>query len=107
MRLILRILGTWLIGLAVIMLVIDGTRSLAASTFVASSLGDTWMAVNAASLVGLRGFIDSRFFGPVLEPLLTALLSYPGFAVLGIPGVLLIIAGRPKAGRQFVQQDQF
>ena len=107
MRLILRILGTWLLGMAVILLVIDGTRSLAASALVTSSLGDTWNAVSAQSLVALRGFIDTRFFGPVLEPVLTALLGYPGFAVLGIPGLLLIIAGRPKAGRSFVRQDQF
>jgi hypothetical protein len=107
MRLILRILGTWLIALAVILVVIDGTRSLAASALVTSSLGETWNAVNASSLMALKGFIDGRFFGPVLDPLLTALLGYPGFAVLGIPGALLVIAGRPKTGRRFVRQDQF
>ena len=93
--------------MAVILLVIDGTRSLAASALVTSSLGDTWNAVSAQSLVALRGFIDTRFFGPVLEPILTVLLGYPGFAVLGIPALLLIIAGRPKTGRSFVRQDEF
>jgi len=107
MRLILRIIGTWLVGIAVILIVIDGTRSLAASRLVTSSLGETWSAVNAASLDGLRSFIDSRFFGPVLDPILTVLLGYPGFVVLGIPGILLILAGRPKAASPFVRQDQF
>jgi hypothetical protein len=107
MRLILRIVGTWLVGVAVILIVIDGTRSLAASRLVTSSLGETWGAVSAGSLDGLRRFIDTRFFGPVLDPLLTALLGYPGFLVLGIPGILLILAGRPKSASPFVRQDQF
>jgi hypothetical protein len=107
MRLILRIVGTWLVGVAVILIVIDGTRSLAASRLVTSTLGETWGVVSAGSLDGLRGFIDTRFFGPVLDPLLTALLGYPGFLVLGIPGILLIIAGRPKSASPFVRQDQF
>jgi hypothetical protein len=107
MRLILRIVGTWLVAMAVILIVIDGTRSLAASRIITSSLGETWGAVSAGSLDGLRSFIDTRFFGPVLDPILTVLLGYPGFIVLGVPGILLILAGRPKAARAFVRQDQF
>jgi hypothetical protein len=107
MRLILRIVGTWLIGMAVILIIIDGTKSLAASTLLTTSLGDTWKSINAGSLDQLRAFIDTRFFGPVLEPILTLLLSYPGFAVLGIPGVVLLIAGRSRRSHLFVRQDQF
>jgi hypothetical protein len=107
MRLILRILGTWLIGMAVILIIIDGTKSLAASTLVTTSLGDSWKSINAGSLDQVRAFIDSRFFGPVLEPVLSVLLGYPGFAVLGIPGILLAIAGRSRRSRLFVRQDQF
>jgi hypothetical protein len=107
MRLVLRILGTWLIGMAVILIVIDGTKSLGANAIVTTSLNDTWTALNAQSLAALRAFIDSRFFGPVLEPLLTGLLGAPGWIVLGVPGILLAIAGRSRSVRQFVHQDQF
>ena len=107
MRLILRILGTWLLGMAVILLVIDGTRSLAASALVTSSLGDTWNAISATSLEQTRAFIDTRFFGPVLDPVLGLLLDWPGFAVLGVPGILLAVAGRSRRSRLFVRQDQF
>jgi len=106
MRLILRIVGTWLIGIAVILLIIDGIKSLGADTIVTTSLNDSWVALNAQSLAGLHAFIDTRFFGAVLEPLLTALLGCPGFAVLGIPGILLAIAGRSRGARRFVRQNQ-
>jgi len=107
MRLVLRILGTWLLGLAVILLIIDGTKSLGADTIVTTSLGDTWTSISEPSLMAVRNFIDTRFFGPVLEPILGALLSFPGFAVLGIPGILLAFAGRSRRSRRFVKQDQF
>ena len=107
MRLILRIIGTWLLGLAVVLLIIDGTRSLGDNAVVMTSLGDTWTSINAPSLDAVKAFIDTRFFGPLLEPLLGMLLSYPGFAVLGVPGILLTIAGRSRNRRQYVRQDQF
>ena len=107
MRLILRIIGTWLLGLAVILLIIDGTKSLGANGLVMTSLGDTWTSIQASSLEQVRGFLNTRFFGPVLDPLLTSLLSFPGFAVLGVPGILLALLGRSKRARHFVKQDQF
>ncbi|HVX73094.1 MAG TPA: hypothetical protein VHB19_09825 [Devosia sp.] len=106
MRLILRIVGTWLIGIAMVLLIIDGIKSLAADTLVTTSLSDSWTSLNAQSLDAVRAFIDTRFFGVVLEPLLTALLGCPGFAVLGIPGILLALAGRSRGARRFVRQNQ-
>ena len=107
MRLVLRILGTWLIGMAVILLIIDGIKSLGGNALVMTSLNDSWTALSASSLEAAKSFIDTRFFGPVLDPVLTALLSYPGFAVLGLPGILLILLGRSRRSRRFVRQDQF
>ena len=107
MRFILRVLGTWLIGMAAILLIIDGIKSLGANSLVTTSLGDTCTLLSADSLDQTRAFIDTRFFGPVLDPLLTALLGCPGFAVVGIPGIVLAAFGRSRQGRRFVRQDQF
>ena len=46
-------------------------------------------------------------FGPVLNPLISAVLALPGWAVVGVPGLLLAWAGRSRRERQFVRQDQF
>jgi hypothetical protein len=107
MRLLLRLLGTWLLGIALILVIIDGTRSLAANAIVVTSLFDTWTWMHAESLDAMRTFLATRFFGPVLEGVVTALLQLPGWLVLGVPGALIAWAGRTRRARVFVKQDQF
>ena len=106
MRLLLRILGTWLIGLALIFLVVDGTKSLAANMLVFTSLGAAWTQLHPPSLEAVSGFFESRFFADLLHVAMEALLTYPAFAVLGVPGVVLALMGRrPRRGR-FLRQEQ-
>ena len=106
MRLILRILGTWLIGLALVLLVIDGTKSLGANDIVLTSLASLWTQLHPASLEGLQSFLGSRFFAALLDAALKALLGYPAFAVVGVPGVLLALAGRKQRRERFLQSEQ-
>jgi len=107
MRLILRIAGTVLIACAVILIIIDGTKSLAANMLVVTPLETSWVEMHAESLAGLRAFLETRLFGPVLKPVVSAILGFPGFAVIGVPGVLLAWAGRSRRERVFLRQDQF
>lgn len=106
MRFLLRILGTFLIAAAVILLIIDGTKSLGANAIVMTSLGDTWTLLHVASLEQLKAFLATRFFGPLLETVVSALLGFPGWAVIGVPGILLAWAGRSRRERIFLRQDQ-
>lgn len=106
MRLLLRIIGTTLLALALILIILDGTRSLGENALVITPLGTTWATIHAESLVQLQAFIDSRFFGPVLEGMIGALLGFPGWAVLGIPGALLAWLGRSKRTRVFIKQER-
>lgn len=106
MRLFIRLLGTWLLGVALILLIIDGTRSLGASQLVFTSLAENWTWLNADSLATVREFLAGRFFGMVLEPVSEAILAFPGWAVLAVPGALLAWAGRSRKTRLFVRHDQ-
>ena len=106
MRLVLRVVGTLLIAFAVILIIIDGTRSLAANGLVFTPLETTWESMHAASLAAVRDFLGTRLFGPVLDPVVTAILSFPGWAVIGVPGLLLAWAGRSRRERVFLRQDQ-
>ena len=106
MRLILRVLGTWLIGLALVLLVIDGTKSLGANGIVFMSLAEMWQPLHPASLAGVRGFFDSRMFADLLGSALTAVLGYPAFAVFGVPGIVLALLGRKPQRERFLRQEQ-
>ncbi len=105
MRLLLRVVGTLLIALALILLIIDGTRSLAANGLVFTPLETTWTQIHAASLLGLRDFLETRLFGPLLNPVVSAILGFPGWAVVGVPGLLLAWAGRSRRERVFLRQE--
>ncbi|OJX48089.1 hypothetical protein [Devosia sp. 66-22] len=106
MRLVLRVVGTVLIAFAVILIIIDGTRSLAANGLVFTPLEATWESMNGQSLAAVREFLGTRLFGPVLDPVVSAVLSFPGWAVIGVPGLLLAWAGRSRRERVFLRQDQ-
>ncbi|MDB5585586.1 MAG: hypothetical protein JWP26_556 [Devosia sp.] len=106
MRLVLRILGTWLVGLALVLAVIDGTKSLGASQLVLTSLAETWTSVNPASLSAVQAFFNSRYFADLLDGTMAALLSYPAFAVIAVPGILLALLGRRPRRERYIQQDQ-
>lgn len=106
MRLILRVLGTWLVATALILGVVDGTKSLAANTLVATSFAEAWTWVHAESLGAVRAFIESRLFGPMLETVADAVFSAPAWLVLAIPGLLLAWMGRSRRVRLFVRHDQ-
>lgn len=106
MRLLLRVLGTILIACAVILLIIDGTKSLGANSVVFTPLSESWSMVNAASLDAMKEFFATRLFGPLLDAVVTAILGFPGWAVIGVPGLLLAWAGRSRRERIFIRQDQ-
>ena len=106
MRLILRIAGTWLIGLALVLFVIDGTKSLGANALVYTSLADLWTQIHPPSLEAVAAFFESRFFADLLDAALKAVLTYPAFAVFGVPGIILALLGRKPRRERYLRADQ-
>lgn len=106
MRLVLRISGTWLIGLALVLLVVDGTKSLAGHGLVFAGFGQTWSQLHAPSLAAVSDFLASRFFADLLDAGFRALLAYPAFAVFGATGVALALLGRRPRRERFLRQEQ-
>jgi fluoride ion exporter CrcB/FEX len=106
MRLVFRLLGTWMIGIALVFLVVDGTKSLAANALVFTGFGQAWSQLHSPSLDAVSGFFESRFFADLLHVLLQNVLTYPAFTVFAVPGVMLALAGRRPRRERFLRQEQ-
>jgi len=96
-RFLARFLGIWLIAAALVMAVVDGARSIAASRLVLTPLSET-----SASLAALGGS-DTESVAPLPAPLpwpldiaRVWLVAVPTVLVLAVPGVLLLVAGRKR-----------
>jgi hypothetical protein len=62
-------------------------------------LGELWFKLHSNSLNASQAGIQ-RYVAPWLwEPVITTILLWPGWAVFGVPGVLLLWAGRKKSRR--------
>jgi len=91
-RFFFRLFATLVLAGAVIMAVLDATRTVAASALVMTPLGESWSATFPASLASLQAFLEAKVSW-LWDPILTAILKLPGFAVLGAIAFLLYAIG--------------
>lgn len=100
---LLRLLSMILLAVAVIMAVLDATRSIAAGSLVTTPLGASWMALSPESLGQFEALVTANLPAPVWDPAMLALLGLPGFAVFGALSLLVALAGRrrPRRDRRF------
>jgi hypothetical protein len=97
-----RFLGFWLVAAAVVMAVVDGAKSIAASSLVMTSVGEAWTTI--AGLGG--GDAPAPLTAPGLFNVpLQILLDAPTVAVLAILGAALMLLGAkrrpPSLSREF------
>ena len=86
---VFRLIGLLLITLALMALGADVLKSLEAGAIEIRSLASLWSLVHEASYAGFTGWVSSTV--PAAANLLTTVLSYPAWAVLGVIGI--VIAG--------------
>ncbi|MGQ4273996.1 hypothetical protein [Terrihabitans sp. B22-R8] len=93
MRFLVRFVGVFVFAAAFVMLVIDGTRSIAADAVVLSSLSDAvgilWPNAVAGIEASLRSASDVLW-----DPIGRWLFAQPAVAVLGLTGLFLLLVGR-------------
>ena len=93
---LLRLLSMVLLAVAVIMAILDATRSIAAGTVVITPLRSSWMAFSPQSLAGFETLARENLPGLVWNPVLLWLLSLPGFAIFAVLWLLFALAGRRR-----------
>jgi len=90
-----RIIATWLIAMALVLVVIDGTRTLGEQRVVITSIGTAWGAVEqVTSPPNHRQTTQIRASGNPWLAVLSPLGGLPGWLVFGLPGFAVALASR-------------
>ena len=96
-RFLFRLMATIALAVAIIMAVLDVTRTVAASRLVLTSLAESWAGVSPSSFRQAQAFITENTHPLVWNPVMTFILGQPGFLVFGVLAFLLYAIGhRPE-----------
>jgi hypothetical protein len=92
LKALLRLLSMVLLAVAVIMAVLDATRSIAAGAVVLTPLRSSWMAFSPQSLTGFEALVRDNLPDLVWDPVML-----PGFAIFAALWLPAALAGRRRA----------
>ncbi len=95
-RFFLRFLGLVCLAAAFILVIYDGTKSIAASNLYFTSARTLWELINTASLAKLRPALEPYAGGILWDPVMISIRAAPSWALLGAFGILLLLLGRKK-----------
>ncbi len=95
-RFLFRLFGLLFLALGFLLVVYDGTKSIAANAVYFTDVRSLWDTINAASLANLRPLIESKAGAFAWDPVFVTFLSAPSWAVLGVLGIIFILLGRKK-----------
>lgn len=105
-RFIIRFLALVALAVAIILAVVDATRSLAASRLVTTPLGQSWKAISPDTLEMARNTVELYLWPAVWDTLAGLVLGLPGFAVFAVLAFILYALGnRPVSDRRGVTFD--
>ncbi len=94
---LLRLLGVWLLLLAMVAAVVDATKSLAGGgAWVVTPMGEQWKALSPETLEGAKAGIQTHAAPFLWDPVMTTILDAPTWVVFGILGVLLYWLGQKR-----------
>jgi hypothetical protein len=95
-RFLFRFIGVLCLAAAFILVIYDGTKSIAGNSLYLTSVRALWDLINAGSLAQLKPQIQSYANGVLWDPVMLSLLAAPSWSVLGIFGIIFVLLGRKK-----------
>lgn len=95
-RFLFRFFGLWILALAFIFLIYDGTRSIADHGFNVTKMVDVWSSVHQNSLLELKPAIERHLSAWIWDPVVRSVLDQPAWLVFGVVGIFLMLIGRRK-----------
>ncbi|MBN7761536.1 MULTISPECIES: hypothetical protein [Nitratireductor] len=100
-RLIFRILALFALAVAVVMAVIDATRSIAASALIVTPLGESWYSVSPDTLNLSQALIQRYTFPVIWDPAIIYILTLPGWLVFAVLALLFHAIGYRRKRHAF------
>jgi hypothetical protein len=95
-RFLFRFIGLIALAAAFILVIYDGTKSIAGNSIYITSVRALWELINAGSLAKLKPLIAPYAHGMLWDPGMLAFLAAPSWAVLGFLGIIFVLLGRKK-----------
>ena len=95
-RFLLRFVGLICLAAGFILLIYDGTKSIAGNRLFITSVQTLWELINAGSLAKLEPVVRSYAGGYLWDPLMVSILAAPSWGLLGVLGILFLMLGRKK-----------
>ena len=95
-RFLFRFLGLLCLAAAFILVIYDGTKSIAGGSLSFTNVRTLWELINAGSLAKLRPLIQPYANGMLWDPLAVSILAAPSWSVFGFFGIILLLFGRKK-----------
>ena len=95
-RFLFRFIGLISLAAAFILVIYDGTKSIAGNSLSLTTVRALWELINAGSLAKAKPLIDHYAGGLLWDPIMLFILASPACALLGLFGILLLILGRKK-----------
>ncbi len=93
-RFLFRLLSVFALAVAVVMAVIDATRSIAASAWVMTPLSQSWESLSPDTYAAAGEFLRDTMMPEAWDPVALTVLGLPGFAVFAAVALLFYIVGR-------------
>lgn len=98
-RFVFRLAAMIALAVAVIMAVLDTTRTVAASALVMTPLKTSWLAVSPDTLAAFEVFVRGKIAPVLWDAIITHVLDLPGFVVFAGLALLLYALGYRRPGR--------
>src|SRR5476649_1325349 len=95
-RFLFRFIGLICLAAAFILVIYDGTKSIAGNRVFITSVRFLWDLINAGSLQKLKPLIEPYAGGFLWDPVMIAVLAAPSWSLLCGFGILLLLLGRRK-----------
>lgn len=95
-RFVFRVLGMAALSIAVILAVLDGARTVAASKLVLTPLGTSWFSVSPDTLNGTQAAVQRYLHPAIWDPFMIWILNQPGALVMAILAAIFYMLGNKR-----------